>query len=178
MSRAKVVDLETLLALRQGWRDQGQKVVWTNGCFDLLHVGHVRGFQEARGLGDLLVVGVNSDASVRKLKGPGRPIVPEGERAEVLAALGCIDHVLIFGQETPVEVIRRLQPDIHCKGADYAPPPPGSSRRPKSSVPMAGASPSCNSMRDSPRATLSAASSRMLGRCADGTAPAGAVPGP
>src|SRR5271169_3507636 len=110
MSRAKVIDLEALLALRQRWRDQGQMVVWTNGCFDLLHVGHVRGFQEARSLGDLLVVGINSDASVRKLKGPGRPIVPEGERAEVLAALGCIDQVLIFGEDTPVEVIRRLQP--------------------------------------------------------------------
>jgi len=122
MSRAKVIDLEALLALRERWRAQAQTVVWTNGCFDLLHVGHVRGFQEARSLGDVLVVGVNSDASVRRLKGPGRPVVPEAERAEVLASLGCVDHVLIFGEDTPVEVIRRLQPDIHCKGADYAPP--------------------------------------------------------
>ncbi len=97
-------------------------MVWTNGCFDLLHVGHVRGFQQARRLGDVLVVGMNSDASVRRLKGPGRPVVPEVERAEVLAALGCVDQVLIFDEDTPVEVLRRLQPDIHCKGADYAPP--------------------------------------------------------
>src|SRR5205085_10183969 len=86
MSRAKVTALDELLALRARWRADGKTVVWTNGCFDLLHVGHVRGLQEARGLGDVLVVGVNSDASVRRLKGPGRPIVPEAERAELLAA--------------------------------------------------------------------------------------------
>src|SRR5690242_15457316 len=122
MSAAKVIDLDSLLALRARWRGEGKTVVWTNGCYDLLHVGHVRGLQEARRLGDVLVVGVNSDASVRRLKGPRRPIVPEAERAEVLAALACVDHVLVFGEDTPVEVIARLQPDVHCKGADYAPP--------------------------------------------------------
>ncbi|HKI33282.1 MAG TPA: D-glycero-beta-D-manno-heptose 1-phosphate adenylyltransferase [Gemmataceae bacterium] len=122
MCTAKVTDLNTLLAQRLRWRARGQTVVWTNGCFDVLHVGHVRGLQEARGLGDVLVVGVNSDASVRKIKGPRRPIVPEAERAELLAALGCVDRVLVFGEDTPTEVIRRLQPDVHCKGADYAPP--------------------------------------------------------
>ena len=122
MSAPKVIDLDVLLALRARWRAAGKTVVWTNGCYDLLHVGHVRGLQEARGLGDVLVVGVNSDASVRRLKGPRRPIVPEAERAELLAALGCVDHVLIFGEDTPVEVLARLKPDIHCKGADYAPP--------------------------------------------------------
>jgi rfaE bifunctional protein nucleotidyltransferase chain/domain len=122
MSRRKVTDLDALLALRARWRAEGKAVVWTNGCFDLLHVGHVRGLQEARGLGDVLVVGVNSDASVRRLKGPTRPVVPEAERAEVLAALACVDHVLVFGEDTPAEVLGRLRPDVHCKGADYAPP--------------------------------------------------------
>jgi D-beta-D-heptose 7-phosphate kinase/D-beta-D-heptose 1-phosphate adenosyltransferase len=122
MSAAKVIDLDTLLDRRARWRAEGKAVVWTNGCYDLLHVGHVRGLQEARGLGDVLVVGVNSDASVRRLKGPRRPIVPQDERAEVLAALGCVDHVLIFGEDTPVEVLARMRPDVHCKGADYAPP--------------------------------------------------------
>jgi rfaE bifunctional protein nucleotidyltransferase chain/domain len=120
MPTPKVADLDTLLNLRAGWRHAGKTVVWTNGCFDLLHVGHVRGLQEARSLGDVLVVGVNSDDSIRRLKGAGRPIVPEGERAEVIAALGCVDHVLIFGEDTPCEVLARLQPDIHCKGADWA----------------------------------------------------------
>jgi D-glycero-beta-D-manno-heptose 1-phosphate adenylyltransferase len=122
MSVSKIIDLDALLDLRARWRAEGKTVVWTNGCYDLLHVGHVRGLQEARGMGDVLVVGVNSDASVRRIKGPRRPIVPEAERAEVLAALGCVDRVLVFGQDTPVEVLARLKPDIHCKGADYAPP--------------------------------------------------------
>jgi rfaE bifunctional protein nucleotidyltransferase chain/domain len=122
MSVSKLIDLDALLDLRARWRAEGKTVVWTNGCYDLLHVGHVRGLQEARGLGDVLVVGVNSDASVRTIKGPRRPIVPEAERAEVLAALTCVDRVLVFGQDTPVEVLARLKPDIHCKGADYAPP--------------------------------------------------------
>jgi rfaE bifunctional protein nucleotidyltransferase chain/domain len=122
MQPPKVTNLDTLLALRERWRAAGRSVVWTNGCFDILHVGHLRGLQEARGLGDVLVVGVNSDASARRLKGPSRPIVPEAERAEVLAGLACVDHVLVFGEDTPVEVLSRLQPDVHCKGADYAPP--------------------------------------------------------
>jgi D-glycero-beta-D-manno-heptose 1-phosphate adenylyltransferase len=122
MSRTKVTGLDELLALRAGWRAAGRTVVWTNGCFDLLHVGHVRGLQEARGLGDVLVVGVNSDDSVRRLKGPGRPLVPEAERAEVLAALACVDRVLVFGEDTPCAVLGRLRPEVHCKGEDYGPP--------------------------------------------------------
>jgi rfaE bifunctional protein nucleotidyltransferase chain/domain len=122
MSASKIVHLEQLVSLRAGWRAAGKTVVWTNGCFDLLHVGHVRGLQQARSLGDVLIVGVNSDASVRGLKGPGRPIVPEAERAEILAALACVDHVVIFPEDTPIAALRRLQPDIHCKGEDYAPP--------------------------------------------------------
>jgi rfaE bifunctional protein nucleotidyltransferase chain/domain len=100
-------------------RDAGGRVVFTNGCFDLLHVGHVRCLQAARGLGDALVVGVNSDASVRRLKGETRPLVPEGERAEVLAALACVDYVTIFDESTPVRLLERLRPEVHVKGGDY-----------------------------------------------------------
>jgi len=119
---SKVVDWPHLLDLRQQWRRQGRTVVWTNGCFDLLHVGHLRSLQAARRLGDVLVVGVNSDPSVRQLKGPGRPILPGAERAELLAALECVDHVVFFDEDTPEAALARLQPDVHCKGADYAPP--------------------------------------------------------
>jgi rfaE bifunctional protein nucleotidyltransferase chain/domain len=111
-----------LLALRQQWKSDGKIVVWTNGCFDLLHAGHVRSLQAARAFGDFLIVGLNSDASVRELKGPSRPILPENERAELLVALRFVDAVLIFGEKTPEAALARLQPDIHCKGADYAPP--------------------------------------------------------
>ncbi len=119
---AKVVEWPVLQQLRDQWRRQGQVVVWTNGCFDLLHLGHVRNVQAARRFGDRLVVGLNSDASVGRLKGPGRPIVPAWERAEVLAALDCVDAVVLFDEETPEKALERLRPDIHCKGADYAPP--------------------------------------------------------
>src|SRR3954465_2847580 len=102
-------------------RMRGGKVVFTNGVFDLLHPGHVRYLQEARTLGNALIVGLNSDRSVRRNKGPERPITPEGERAEVLMALECVDAVAIFEEETPAEIIRRLQPDVLVKGADWAP---------------------------------------------------------
>jgi rfaE bifunctional protein nucleotidyltransferase chain/domain len=88
----------------------------------LLHVGHLRSLQAARRLGDVLVVGVNSDKSVRQLKGPGRPILAEAERAELLAGLECVDHLVFFDEGTPEAALARLQPDVHCKGADYAPP--------------------------------------------------------
>jgi rfaE bifunctional protein nucleotidyltransferase chain/domain len=115
-------DWETLLGVRERCRHQGLTVVWTNGCFDLLHPGHVRNLQTARSLGDLLVVGVNSDASVRALKGPARPILTEAERVELLSALACVDHVIVFAEATPEAALLRLKPDIHCKGAEYAPP--------------------------------------------------------
>jgi rfaE bifunctional protein nucleotidyltransferase chain/domain len=118
----KLVDWPMLLQLRERWRREGRQVVWTNGCFDLLHVGHLRSLRAARALGDVLVVGLNSDASVRRLKGPGRPILQAEERAELLAALECVDHVAVFAEDTPETVLARLQPDVHCKGADYAPP--------------------------------------------------------
>ena len=118
----KVVNWDTLLQLRAKWRETGQTVVWTNGCFDLVHVGHVRSLQAARQLGDLLVVGLNSDASVRQLKGADRPINPALLRAELLAAFGCVDYIVIFDELTPEKSLSLLQPEIHCKGADYAPP--------------------------------------------------------
>jgi D-glycero-beta-D-manno-heptose 1-phosphate adenylyltransferase len=101
-------------------RARGETIVFTNGVFDLLHPGHVKYLQDARALGDTLIVGVNSDASVRRNKGPSRPITPEGERAEMLAALQAVDAVVIFDEDTPAEVIRALQPDILVKGADWA----------------------------------------------------------
>jgi len=102
-------------------RRRGEVVVFTNGCFDLLHVGHIRGFEQARDCGDRLIVAVNSDASVRRLKGSGRPIVPALQRAEVIAALGCVDWVVIFGQATPLSLIRALKPNVLAKGGDWAP---------------------------------------------------------
>ena len=100
-------------------RGLGERVVFTNGCFDLLHVGHVRSLEQARGLGDRLVVGINSDASVRRIKGPARPIVPARQRAEVLAALACVDWVVVFGESTPLRLIRALRPDVLAKGGDW-----------------------------------------------------------
>jgi rfaE bifunctional protein nucleotidyltransferase chain/domain len=97
----------------------GRRVVFTNGCFDLLHPGHIRGLEQAREMGDALIVGLNSDASVRQLKGEGRPILPEDERAEILTALACVDAVVIFDALTPREVIARLLPDILVKGGDW-----------------------------------------------------------
>ncbi len=99
----------------------GQRVVFTNGCFDLLHPGHVRCLEQARALGDLLVVAINSDTSVRQLKGNGRPLVPQEERAEILAALAAVDSVVIFDALTPRELIGRLRPDVLVKGGDWGP---------------------------------------------------------
>ena len=97
----------------------GRRVVFSNGCFDLLHPGHIRGFELARQMGDALIVGLNSDASVRQLKGPTRPVIPEGERVEILSALEPIDAVIIFNELTPREVISRLLPDVLVKGGDW-----------------------------------------------------------
>jgi rfaE bifunctional protein nucleotidyltransferase chain/domain len=122
MSVEKVLSWKSLLEKREAWKREGKSVVWTNGCFDLIHVGHVRSLQAARRFGDVLVVGLNSDSSVRKLKGPQRPVVPEGERAEILAALECVNAVYIFSDDTPERPLAELRPDIHCKGEDYKPP--------------------------------------------------------
>jgi D-beta-D-heptose 7-phosphate kinase/D-beta-D-heptose 1-phosphate adenosyltransferase len=103
----------------QGARAAGQRIVFTNGVFDILHPGHLRYLKAARAHGDVLIVGLNSDASVRRNKGPERPINPEEERAEVLEALTCVDAVAVFAEDTPADIIRRVQPDILVKGADW-----------------------------------------------------------
>lgn len=121
MSVEKIVTREELPALGERLRAAGRTVVFTNGCFDLLHVGHLRYLQQARALGDLLVIGLNTDAGVRRLKGPTRPIVPEGERAELLAGLACVDYVTLFDEPLPSATIAALRPDIHVKGGDYRP---------------------------------------------------------
>jgi rfaE bifunctional protein nucleotidyltransferase chain/domain len=114
------VTLESVVALVDRFRAAGQRIVFTNGVFDLLHAGHVRYLQQARSLGDILIVGLNSDRSVRANKGPGRPISPETERAEILEALTPVDAVVVFDAETPYDLIKALEPDVLVKGADWA----------------------------------------------------------
>ena len=116
-----ISDLKALLDERRGWKAAGKAVVFTNGCFDLLHPGHVALLERARALGDVLVVGLNSDASVARLKGAGRPIIPAAERAEVLCALEPVTRVAVYGEDTPREIIAALLPDVLVKGADWAP---------------------------------------------------------
>ncbi len=120
--RNKLLPWPDLLVVREQACAAGRIVVWTNGTFDLLHPGHVSSLQQARALGDLLVVGVNSDRSVKAYKGPTRPILNQTERAAMLVALECVDYVVIFDEDTPAESLVKLKPDIHCKGAEYAPP--------------------------------------------------------
>ncbi len=117
----KILPLDQLLSTLFAERAGGKRIVFTNGCFDLMHIGHTRYLQAAKELGDVLVVGVNSDASVRSLdKAPDRPIVPDAQRAEVLAALGCVDYVVIFHESDPLQLITSVQPDILVKGGDWA----------------------------------------------------------
>ena len=116
----KIRSVEDLSAELAAPRTKGARVVFTNGCFDLLHVGHIRYLKQARRMGDLLVVGINSDDSVRRLKGPSRPVQPEQDRAEILAGLECVDYVVAFDQDTPIAVIERLMPDVLVKGADWS----------------------------------------------------------
>jgi rfaE bifunctional protein nucleotidyltransferase chain/domain len=119
---AKIMDWEEARWIVQQVQSEGRKVVFTNGCFDLLHVGHIRYLQAAKALGDFLVLGLNDDASVRRLsKGSERPLTPQAERAEILAALACVDAVVIFNQDTPLDLILTLRPDILVKGGDYTP---------------------------------------------------------
>lgn len=116
---SRVLDRNRLIARVAIARKNGARIVLTNGCFDLLHVGHVRHFEGARALGDLLIVGINSDEQVRNLKGEGRPFMPERERAEIIAGLRAVDIVTIFQEPTVEELIRAIRPDVHAKGTDY-----------------------------------------------------------
>ena len=115
-----ILSIPEAAALADAHRGAGKRVVFTNGVFDLLHPGHVRYLKAARAEGDLLIVAVNSDRSVQAIKGPSRPLTPERERAEILAALACVDAAVIFDEDTPDQIIRRIQPDILVKGADWA----------------------------------------------------------
>ena len=114
-----IYTLDELIPQLSDLKQQGQKIVTTNGCFDLLHVGHVRYLKASKALGDVLVVLVNTDASVKQFKGDERPIVPEQERSELVASLGCVDYVVLFDAPTPVEMLKQLMPNIHTKGGQY-----------------------------------------------------------
>ncbi len=115
----KVLRLDQLVARVSAWRAQGHRIVFTNGCFDILHIGHIQLLEEARRKGDRLIVGLNSDSSVRELKGASRPIVRGSERANVLAALSAVDAVIVFAERTPLHLIEAIRPDILVKGGDY-----------------------------------------------------------
>jgi rfaE bifunctional protein nucleotidyltransferase chain/domain len=117
--RLKIKRIEELRKIVPQIRAEGRKVVFANGCFDLLHVGHIRYLQGAKDLGDVLILGINSDACVAALKGNGRPLQPEAERAEILASLDCVDYVLLFDAPTVDSILEELKPDIHAKGTDY-----------------------------------------------------------
>jgi rfaE bifunctional protein nucleotidyltransferase chain/domain len=117
--KQKIKTRKGLLRIMKDLKAKGKRIVFTNGCFDLLHIGHVRYLEEAKSMGDILVVGVNSDTSVRKLKGPKRPILPEDERTEVLSGLGCVDYVTLFDEIDPLKLITSLRPDVLVKGGDW-----------------------------------------------------------
>jgi D-glycero-beta-D-manno-heptose 1-phosphate adenylyltransferase len=120
MTASKILPRPRLLEAAAGARADGKAIVFANGAFDLLHVGHVRYLEAARREGDWLVVAINSDGSVARAKGPGRPILPETERAEIVAALACVDAVTVFDEDSPAGLIAALRPEIHAKGTDYA----------------------------------------------------------
>jgi rfaE bifunctional protein nucleotidyltransferase chain/domain len=119
--RGKIVSAEELAAIQKNMRAEGRKLVLTNGCFDLLHLGHVRYLQAARALGDALAVAINGDQSVRALKGEGRPLNPEADRAEIVAALECVDHVVVFPEMRATRLLETVRPSIYVKGGDYTP---------------------------------------------------------
>ncbi len=118
MSKDKIVDRAKIKDIITQQKNEGKRVVFTNGCFDIIHAGHVRYLTEAKKLGDILVIGLNSDSSVSTIK-PGRPIIPEQQRAEVLSALSMVDYITLFNEDTPYELIREIKPDILVKGADW-----------------------------------------------------------
>lgn len=130
-------DVRTLAELgpiRQALRAAGRAVVFTNGCFDILHAGHVRYLAAARALGDCLIVGLNDDASVRRLKGPARPILPAADRADILAGLAAVEYVVIFADDTAEQLVAALEPDIYVKGGDYRPGPAGGKSLPEAEI--------------------------------------------
>lgn len=127
----RVADLAEAIVQRQRWRAAGQRVVLTNGCFDLLHIGHVHYLEQARALGDALIVGVNGDASVRRLKGPGRPLVPAAERVALVAALAAVDLAVLFEEDTAAGLLAALRPDVYAKGGDWG---PGGKRLPEADM--------------------------------------------
>ena len=117
--KQKIIGKKELLRVIKNLKTRGKRIVFTNGCFDLLHIGHIRYLEKARTLGDILVVGVNSDSSVRILKGPKRPILPVKERAEILSGLGCVDYITIFNEQDPLKLITSLHPHVLVKGGDW-----------------------------------------------------------
>jgi D-beta-D-heptose 7-phosphate kinase/D-beta-D-heptose 1-phosphate adenosyltransferase len=119
MADKKIVSFNVIRPLCSKLRAKGKKIVLTNGCFDILHAGHVRYLKKAKAFGDILVVGLNSDRSVRAIKGPTRPVVGQNDRAEVLSALECVDYVTVFGELTPVKLIKAVRPAVLVKGADW-----------------------------------------------------------
>ena len=121
MSREKILSIDKLMEVVDKLKKSNKKIVTTNGIFDILHIGHVRYLQDAKKWGDILVVCVNSDVSTKKIKGPQRPLNNENDRAEMLAALQCVDYVTIFAEENPIKILGIIKPDIHVKGGDYQP---------------------------------------------------------
>ncbi|RKY81445.1 D-glycero-beta-D-manno-heptose 1-phosphate adenylyltransferase [candidate division KSB1 bacterium] len=117
--KGSILDLDELAEVVNLLKTQGKRIVWTNGCFDILHTGHVTYLRNAKQLGDILVVGINSDESIRAIKGPERPIIPERQRSEVLSSLDCVDYVTIFSDMDTVRLLQRLQPHVYAKGGDY-----------------------------------------------------------
>ena len=119
MLNNKICSTCEIIKVLEKLKKENKKIVFTNGCFDLLHIGHVSLFQKAKTLGDVLIVAINSDASLAQLKGPKRPLVPQTDRTQILAALSCIDYVVVFNEQTPYELLSVLKPDILVKGGDY-----------------------------------------------------------
>lgn len=117
--KQKIKERKELLSIIKDLKAKGKRIVFTNGCFDLLHIGHIRYLEKARTLGDILVVGVNSDSSVRNLKGPKRPVLPVKERAEILSGLGCVDYITVFDEIDPLKLIASLHPNVLVKGGDW-----------------------------------------------------------
>jgi len=119
MAQIKVLTQNNLSQFVTDYKNKNKKIVFTNGCFDLLHIGHVRYLEQAKSRGDILIVGINTDASVSKLKGPTRPIQNENDRAEILASLKSVDHTILFDEETPINLIKQIKPDFLVKGGDW-----------------------------------------------------------